>query len=114
MKIVNGACPDSTYFRMSDVAPEISQGALRLVNGTGTRRSWGAPRCESLVLFKGRSLVIVFVGFCHKHGGGQGWFYFKDGVRVLFRQLSPEDKVKVLKAFRDKAPDYAKPPCKPS
>lgn len=113
MKIANSAPPDRTYFTMSDVAPRLSQGTLRLINGKGTFRSWGAPKCESLVLFKGRSLIVVFVGFCHKHRGGQGWFYFRpDGTRVTFRQLAVAERKMVIGKVFSRAPHYARVPGK--
>lgn len=113
MKIANESVPDSTYFCMSDVAPAFDGHTLRITNGKGRSRSWGAPKCESLVLFKGRSLIVVFVGFCHKHGGGQGWFYFRpDGVRVTFRQLSVVERKMVVRKVFSRAPGYARVPGK--
>lgn len=115
MKIKNESVPDRTYFRMSDVAPNLDwlDKKLHLTNGKGRSRSWGAPKCESLVLFRGRSLIVVFVGFCHKHGGGQGWFYFRpDGVRVTFRQLSVVERKMVVRKVFSRAPGYARVPGK--
>ena len=35
---------DSTYFRTSDVRPEVVDGKLEIYDGYGTRRSWGTPK----------------------------------------------------------------------
>lgn len=108
---------DSTYFTMSDVAPYYDENRDRLViqNGKGTRRSWGAPSVTSTVVFRGRSLVAIHVGFSHKHRGGQGWHYWlhegESWVKVAWGKLSDADRRKVLDRT-DRAPSWAKAPGK--
>lgn len=114
--------PDSTYFRTSDAEPELERDEqgnqiLKLVNGTGTRRSsWGEPGVHSSVILDTENLVAIHVGFFHKHGGSQFWRYYRyDGQRwkqVTWAPLSDEDRERVLIACEDRAPAWAKTPGK--
>lgn len=121
--ITNGfASPDSTYFRTGAAEPELEKNeqgeqVLKLVNGTGTRRSsWGEPGVTSKVLLDTDNLVAIHVGFFHKHGGGQFYRYYRhDGqawAQVTWAQLSDPDRERVLIAYEDRAPHYAKVPGK--
>lgn len=118
MKIqTNSNVPDYTYFAMSDVSPEYNPDTdtLTVYNGEGTRRSWGRPGVESTIVFRGRDLIAIHVGFHHKHRGGQGWHYFqqeKDSwQKVSWGSLSDKDRKKIL-ARENKAPSWAKSPGK--
>lgn len=76
---------DSTYFRTTDVRPEISGNTLTIIDGRGTRRSWGSPSVDSRVTRLAPNVVKVDVTGWHKHtvspvGGsyyfvwdGKGW-----------------------------------------
>lgn len=114
--------PDSTYFNTSAAEPELErdeQGAqvLKLVNGTGTRRSsWGEPGVTSTVILDADNLVAVHVGFHHKHGGSQFWRYYRwngdEWQQVAWTGLSDEDRERVLIAHEDRSPSWAKVPGK--
>lgn len=118
MKIkINDNVPDSTYFTMSDVEPvyDSTSDTLTLVQGEGSRRSWGRPAVWSSVVFRGRDLVAVHVGFSHKHRGGQGWHYWQrqggTWIKVVWGKLSDTDRQKVLDRMSN-APSWAKAPGK--
>lgn len=118
MKIQTNDLPyDSTYFSMSDVSPEYdaTTDTLTLFDGEGSRRSWGKPAVHSTVVFRGRDLVAVHVGFHHKHRGGQGWHYWQhqadQWVKVSWGQLDDTDRKKVLDR-EHRAPRWAKSPGK--
>lgn len=100
---------DSTYFRMSDVAPWITDEVINIYNGKGSRRSWGAPSVISTVVVDDADLVAVHVGFSHKHRGGQGWHYWLGGTKRTWAQLPDAQREKVL-ANEHKAPRWAKSP----
>lgn len=117
MKInINTNIPDSTYFAMSDVTPEIdSDGNITIYSGKGKSRSWGAPQVTSTVVLEDCDLVAIHVGFSHKHRGGQGWHYFTtDGQttrKVTWAQLPDETRQRILNN-ENKAPRWAKTPGK--
>lgn len=111
--------PDSTTFRVSAAEPELEtndaamQQVLKLVNGTGTRRSsWGQPGVGSTVVLATEDLVAIHVGFFHKYGGGQFWRYYRlEGAVYTHRQwkdLSDEERLLVLDGYGDAAPSWAK------
>lgn len=114
--------PDSTYFRTGAAQPELEQDeygqqVLKLVNGTGTFRSWGAPRVTSRVVLADDDLIAIHVGFTHKHRGGQFWRYYRpdeDGVwhEQKWKPLPDETKERILAAYQTHAPDWAKVPGK--
>lgn len=109
--------PDTTYFTMSDVAPnyDAELDVLTIYNGEGTRRSWGKPRVESTVVFRGRDLIAVHVGFSHKHRGSQGWHYFQregdNWQKITWAKLGDNDRKKILDR-ENRAPAWAKTPGK--
>lgn len=117
MKIqTNTNIPDSTYFSMSDVAPEIDDsGDIVIYEGRGTRRGWGAPQVTNTVVLEDCDLIAIHVGFSHKHRGGQGWHYFTtDGTatrKVTWTQLPDETRQRILDN-ETKAPSWAKSPGK--
>lgn len=103
--------PDSTYFSMSDVSPVLEGDTLTIWNGEGRRRSWGRPQTTSTVVVDTAEILAVHVGFSHKHRGGQGWFYFVQGERRTWGQLSDDLRTIVLD-HEHKAPRWAKSPGK--
>lgn len=109
--VISDSIPDLTYFRLSDVAPEIEGDHLMIFHGKGTRRSWGAPQVNSTVVLQEDDLIAVFVGFSHKHKGGQGWFFFENGTRRTWGQLDNDQRTRVLSAAKS-APSWAKSPGK--
>ncbi len=110
--------PDTTYFTLSDVAPRLKSNVLTLYDGEGTRRHWGRPAVWSTVVLESPDLVAVHVGFAHKHRGGQGWFYYRpspetgEWTRVTWASLSTEERQRVLEAYEERAPSWAKVPGK--
>ncbi len=114
--------PDSTYFRVASAQPELEQDehgvqVLKLVNGTGTRRSsWGEPGVTSTVLLNADDLAAIHVGFFHKHGGGQFYRYYaytgEAWEQVTWQKLSDADRERVLNTYEDRAPSFAKVPGK--
>lgn len=57
---------DSTYFRTSDVTPEINGDTLTVIDGRGTRRSWGTPSVDSRVTKLTDTVYKVEVTGWHK------------------------------------------------
>lgn len=109
--------PDSTYFRTGNVEPDLESETLTIYDGTGTRRSsWGQPGATSTVVLNADDLAAVHVGFFHKHGGGQFWRYYRRGEdtwrQVTWAQLSDQERERVLVAYEDRAPSFAKVPGK--
>lgn len=108
--------PDSTYFRMSDIAPHIDEsGDVVVFDGRGTRRSWGAPQVSTTIVVDDCDLLALHVGFSHKHRGGQGWHYFTtDGettTKITWSQLPDETRQRIFDN-ESKAPTWAKRPGK--
>jgi hypothetical protein len=118
MKILTSAnVPDSTYFRTGDAEPTINEdGSVTVLDGEGSRRSWGKPGITSTVVHEDCDLVAIHVGFHHKHGGGQFWrYYTTDGTKtrqVTWASLPDSTRQKVLDAYNAKAPGWAKVPGK--
>ena len=110
--------PDSTYFRTGDAEPIIeSDGSITLLNGEGTRRSsWGRPQVNTTILIDDCDFLAVLVGFSHKHGGSQFYrYYLPNGgkpQRVTWSKLTDHDRQRILDAYDDKAPYWAKKPGK--
>lgn len=94
-----------TYFRSSDIAPEIAEDAksISVYDGEGLHRSWGRAFVSSYEVLKTRTFAMVLVGYKHKHGGGQGWYYFErtpDGItRRTASQLSTRRRRQVLNTY---------------
>lgn len=112
---VSNDVPDSTYFRTGDVEPEISDNALTVYDGNGSRRGWGTPGVTSTVVVDAPDFVAVHVGFHHKHGGGQFWrFYNVNGKieQVSWTKLDDEIRQIVLDAYDENAPQWARVPGK--
>jgi hypothetical protein len=108
--------PDSTYFRTGSVEPDLKDATLTIYSGTGTRRSsWGEPGTTSTTVLNTDDLAAIHVGFFHKHGGGQFWRYYRNDepwAQVSWAQLSDPDRERILNAYEDRAPSFAKVPGK--
>ena len=106
----------ATTANLSEVAPIIEGNTLILQDGENTRRSWGCVRVTSTLVLRTRTFAVVHVGVCHKHKGGQQWYYYEQPQggslkRVTARQLSTRRRKQVLDAIREgHAPDWAKQP----
>lgn len=108
---------DSTYFRTGDAEPTIeADGTITLLNGRGTRRGWGAPQVNSMILVDAEDFLAVLVGFSHKHGGGQFYrYYIAQGggvARRTWAQLTDDERSLVLAAYEKNAPNWAHRPGK--
>ena len=106
--------PDSTYFRTGDAEPTINseERTITVLDGEGTRRSWGKPGITSTVVLETLDLVAIHVGFHHKHGGGQFWRYYQingDIRQVGWGSLDDDTRAAILDAKR---PSWAKVPGK--
>lgn len=104
--ITSPAVPDSTYFRMDDAAPFVDgAGDLVVLNGKGTaRKSWGAPAVTSTIYLHEAGLCAVHIAFHHKHGGDQGWRYFRETETgwcavERFTSLSKDERARVACAW---------------
>lgn len=106
--------PDSTYFTTKDADPVIDGNRITMLNGRGTRRSWGSPQVSSKVIANNANLLVVHVGFSHKHGGGQFYRYYRyeSGklCRVTWRNIGNEERKMVINAWIKNAPTWAKSP----
>lgn len=107
--------PDTTYFLTGDVEPVTDKMSITVYEGAGTRRSWGRPRVGSRVLST-NELLVVHVGFSHKHGGGQFWRYYgeRDGCleQVRWVDLPDEIRQEVIDLAEKYGPKWAKSPGK--
>jgi hypothetical protein len=65
--IQTASCPDDTYFVVADVLPSFEGDVLTIVDGYGTRRSWGAPSVRSTVTQLTDTVICVDVVGWHKH-----------------------------------------------
>lgn len=96
-----------TYFKMSDVNPIIKSDTrgeyIQLCKGFGMPRSWGRAFVDTHILINTQSFIAVVCGYSHKHGGGQGWYYFEkvDGQihRHTASQLSVCHRRQVYQAW---------------
>lgn len=104
--------PDSTYFRTSEAEPDLKEDGLWVVDGNGSRRSWGTPGVNSTVVLNDKDLTSIHVGFHHKHGGSQFWRHYKNGSQVKWVKLSESDKLRILDAYSENAPSWANIPGK--
>lgn len=75
---------DSTYFRTSDITPEVNGDTVTVYNGYGTRRSWGSPSVNSTVKILTENVVMVEVTGWHKWTvspvGGSYYFVNENGT----------------------------------
>lgn len=104
-----------TYFRMSDVSPQIDSLVCEVVVtvGEGASRSWGRAKVNAHIIVDQPDFLACVVGFSHKHGGGQGWFYYQqgavgDGASVISRrtaaQLSLDQRRLAMDAWENRSP----------
>ena len=104
---------NATSANVSEIAPVIHASTLLLQEGENNRRSWGCVKVTSTIVVKTRTFAAIHIGVCHKHRGGQQWYYYekpngKAIRRLTARQLSTRRRNQVLDAFRDgNAPDWA-------
>lgn len=96
--------PDGTYFTTTECEPVVTQEGVTVFTGNGKHRSWGSPSVTSTVVLND-SLLVVHVGFHHKHRGGQFWRYFmlapENGiVQVKWADLDDETRQEILSAPR--------------
>ena len=75
---------DSTYFRTSDVIPTVSGDTLTIIDGYGTRRSWGTPSVRTTVTKLTENVIMADVTGWHKHTvspvGGSYYFVNENGT----------------------------------
>ena len=86
----------NTYFRTSDCAPFVDDGALVVYNGRGTSRSWGTPSVRSTVEPLTETVVKVEVVGWHKHTVSPvgGNFYFVNEAGQWVRRTANHKAVK--------------------
>ena len=101
LTVESNDCPDDTYFKTCQVSPWIdTDGVLQIVDGRGTRRSWGTPSVSSIVTQLTDDVVQVSVTGWHKHTvspvGGVYYFVMLDGGWV--RKMGSAKIVKDAKA----------------
>jgi hypothetical protein len=68
--------PAATYFRATDVSPEIVDGEIRCSNGTSYSASWGSSYSKSTVIHQSAALVVIRVKWSNKHSYGEQDYYF--------------------------------------
>lgn len=107
--------PNGTYFTTGDAEPIIDEEkrTITILNGEGDHRSsWGHPQVTSTIIMETLDLVVVHVGFSHKHGGSQFWRYYavNGGVKqISWGQLDDDTRQEILNSPR---PAWAKVPGK--
>ena len=89
--------PDRTYFRTSDVVPHVEGETLVITDGTGKRRSWGSPSCDTVVYQIGEIIAAHVTGW-HKHTVGPvgGWYYFLQTAKGWQRVTANKKEIKAL------------------
>lgn len=90
----------NTYFRTSDCAPFVHDGALVVYNGKGDRRSWGTPSVSSEVEPLTTDVVMVEVTGWHKWTVSPvgGNFYFVNEKGAWVRRTAAHKTVKAALA----------------
>lgn len=68
--------PASTYFRASDVSPELVDNEIRCSNGTSYSASWGSSYSNSTIVHKSEALIVIRVKWGNKHAWGTQDYYF--------------------------------------
>lgn len=68
--------PASTYFRATDVSPELDNNEIRCSNGTSYSASWGSSYSRSTVTYQSDDLIVVSVKWSNKHAWGEQDYYF--------------------------------------
>ena len=94
-------CPDDTCFTAKDVLPWIdTDGVFQVVDGRGTRRSWGAPSVSSTVTQLTDDVVQIEVVGWHKHTISPvgGCYYFVLLTSGWERKMGSAKVVKAAKA----------------
>jgi len=101
------------YFTLSDIEPEVEGSTITYLNGWGEKRYWGTPHVTATVFIRTNSFVAIHMGFHHKHGGGQGYFYYvlNDGEidRKTYAQLPGEQQYQIEQSL-SVLPKWAKSP----
>jgi len=115
--LVSNAVPDGTYFRTADAEPEIDNEtqSITVLDGRGTRRSWGTPGVTSTIILDTLDVVAIHVGFHHKHGGGQFWRFVSINGALEFvpwKSLDDDMRQAILDAAATRAPSWARLPGK--
>lgn len=90
-----------TYFKTSDVTPQISQdNQLKIYNARGPRRHWGQPNVTSKVSDLTDGVVKVTVTGWHKHTVSSvgGNFYFVRETKGWVRRRANHKVVKAALA----------------
>jgi len=113
---VSNEVPDSTYFRTGDVEPTIEEDkSITILDGKGSRRSWGSPQVTSQVVYQSEDFISVHIGYSHKHRGGQFWRHYSINgavTQMAWRQLDDSLRAEILEAYERLAPAWAKSPGK--
>ncbi len=109
---INTNVPDSTYSRTGDHEPYFKNNTLYIVDGKGTHRGWGIPQTTSTIVLNDNDLTSIHIGFSHKHGGSQFWRHYKNNIQVMWKKLDDTDRLRILDAYREKAPKWANIPGK--
>lgn len=97
--------PDSTYFNLTAIEPDIEGDNLLLTEGEGSRRGWGRPKADYIEVLNTNYLTSVVIWNHHKHGGGQAWRHYRntpDGwKRILWRNLDDGERMMILDAWNE-------------
>lgn len=93
-EIVDEGIPFSkmaTYFTSKDVRPYVGvDNKIHIYNGSGTHRSWGAPKVTSTAWVMGGNVIRVNVTVWHKHTVSPvgGSYYFIADARGRWRRTT--------------------------
>ena len=84
--------------------PRVEAGVLILPNfSTRAKNAVGHHRrlliCESHVIYNRKGFAAIHYEWYSLYGLRQRWFYFRDGIRVTYRQLTWDEKETVCRAF---------------
>ncbi len=106
-----------SYFRRPDIEPRLDGDGLHIFKSSEVSDSGGS----SHVVLNEEDLTSVLVGYYFsglgrkaraKTRGGQFWRHYINGLRVEWREIPDETRLRILKACDVSAPPWAKAPGK--
>jgi hypothetical protein len=87
-----------TYFRSSDVLPQMVDGKLQIVDGRGYGASWGCSQVTSKISALTEDVIMVNVVGWHKHTVSPvgGNYYFVNENGKWMRRRANHKRVKAV------------------
>lgn len=103
---------DDYYIRTSEVEPVLRDGELITYNSDNRKHGNKWCKVTNLVLYNDDSLTSVLCSWICRHGGSQFWRHYRNENRVNWKQLDDGERMLILDAYHNKAPNWANVPGK--